>query len=110
MSGQEHSFLRIFINKREQMGTRQPAFWRITPAYLNFSSVKLHLGLEGTLETLKFQPPAAGKVANPYIRQQFRMPRASYSLALHVSRDVASTVTLSSLCQHLTILPVKSFP
>jgi len=79
---QEHSFLRISVNKREQIGARQPASWGITPAYPKFTSVKLHVSLERTLKTLKFQPPAAGRVANPYLRQQLGVSRAPCSLGL----------------------------
>ena len=45
------------------------------------------LGLEGTLKTIQFQPPAMGRIAT----HQIRLPRAPSSLALSTSKDGAPT-------------------
>jgi len=80
-----------------------------TPAYLNAKPSLDHritkwFGLEGTLKPIQSQSllwagcPPADQAA-----------RAPCSLALKVSKDGASTASLSSLCQCLTTLSVKNF-
>ena len=52
-----------------------------------------------------FNPPAIGRVTN----HQTRLPRATSSLALNVSRDGASTASVGILFQCVTTLCVKNF-
>jgi len=57
------------------------------------------LGLEGTLKTTQFQPLALGMAAT----HQLRLPRTPSSPALNAYRGGASTASLGSLCQCLTV-------
>jgi len=63
-------------------------------------------GLEGTLWTILFQPPAVGR--DPF--HQPRVLRAPSNLALNTAREGAVTASLGSLCQDLTTLIVQHFP
>jgi len=54
---------------------------------------------------IQFRPPAVCRVAN----QQPRLPRATSSLALNACRDGASTASLGSLFQCVTMLPQTSY-
>ena len=61
------------------------------------------------------KPPATGRIANCQIKYQIRLHRASsnaasVNLALNTSRGGAFTISLGSLCQHLTTLSMKNFP
>jgi len=63
------------------------------------------LELEGTFKGHLVQLPCNEQGHHSHIR----LPRASSSLALKVSRDGASTTSLGNLCQCITTLTVKDF-
>jgi len=62
-------------------------------------------GLEGTLQTISFQPPAMGR--DPF--HQTRVLRAPSNLALNTAREGAAIASLGNLGQGLTTLMVKNF-
>jgi len=62
-------------------------------------------GLEGTLQTISFQPLTMG--TDPF--HQTRVLQAPSNLALSTAREGAATVSLGSLRQGLTVLRVENF-
>ena len=78
-------------------------FWKKESADCETASgcrITAWFGLEGTLKTILFQPPAMS-------RDTFHQPRllkALSSLALNLSREGAATASLGTLCQGLTTL------
>ena len=53
-------------------------------------------GVERDIKEDLVPPPAVGRVASYYIRQDIRLPTAPSSLALNTSRNGASTAILGS--------------
>ena len=64
------------------------------------------LGWKGPQRSSNSNPPAAGRAANHYIRNQLRLPRASSNLVLSSSGGIHSS--LGSLCQCLIALEVNT--
>ena len=91
------------IESMEAKYPLQPNSWYLF-CYTGVHRIIEWPGLKRTTMLIQFQPPAICRVTN----QQPRLPRATSSLALNVSRDGASTASLDNLFQCFTTLWVKN--